>query len=276
LALIFFFLSSKSQLKKLKNTLTLFLSFFEEAGHKSVIIDENKVMFSDFAPIATLANKMIEERNKAESKLKASLEENTILLKEVHHRVKNNLQVIMSLIRLQMSNIEDEKIRNYFIDMKNRVFSMALIHEKFYGSNAFSTVNIKNFISEFIKNIIQSYSIETNVSLNVDIKDLFLKIDVAIPIGLIINEIISNSMKYAFKGIENGLIELKIYEDEDKSELNLFISDDGVGIPKNIDIKTAETLGLNLIYSFVSQLDGNIKLDTDNGTAYHITIPLKK
>jgi PAS domain S-box-containing protein len=206
----------------------------------------------------------------AEAKIKQSLQEKEVLLKEVHHRVKNNLQVISSILNLQSSYVKDEGTLNILKESQNRIKSMAFIHESLYQTKDFSSINFSEYIINLSQNLIQSYAnFDYEIKLNLDIQNVFLNLDLAIPCGLIINEIVSNALKYAFsKTTENGKISIKMYTKED--DLIIEIGDNGKGLPKHIDYRNTESLGLQLVVTLIEQLDGTIKLNKTIGTNYTI------
>ncbi len=211
----------------------------------------------------------VTERKKADEKIKASLKEKEVLLREIHHRVKNNLQVISSLLSLQSAYINDSQLKEMLKEIKNRIRSMALIHEKLYQSEALAETNFEEYIRSLAHGLVRSYAISTGaVTLTVDVGDVSLSINTAIPCGLIINELVSNSLKHAFPD-GKGEIRIALYPVNDSIELD--ISDNGVGIPEDIDFKTTETLGLRLVTILVEdQLDGEITLIRNKGTEFRI------
>jgi len=197
------------------------------------------------------------------------------LLKEIHHRVKNNLSVISSLLHLQSGYIEDKQVREMFKESQNRILSMARIHQKLYSSQDMTNINFKHYIEEIISEMTQSYSISNRISTHLEIKDCELNIEQAIPCGLLLNELITNSMKYAFPDDVLGKIRIffKLRQDE-YYELNY--KDDGIGLPTNIDIEQSETLGLKLINILTQQLHGSLKIRRANGTSFEIVFPVLK
>jgi len=213
----------------------------------------------------------ITERKHAEEQLKESLREKEILLREIHHRVKNNMQVISSLLMLQEELSEDEKVIEMLKDSQNRIISMALIHEKLYRSENFSRIDLKEYIDDLVSGLFQSYGIsEDKVALNINAENVLLGIDSAIPCGLIINELVSNSLKHAFPEYESGEINILIHStDEDMIELS--IGDNGIGIPEDLDFRRTESLGLRIVNVLVeNQLHGEITLNRDRGTKFKI------
>lgn len=217
----------------------------------------------------------ISDKKVAEAKLISSLEEKEVLLKEVHHRVKNNLQVISSILNLQSSYVKDENTLTILRESQNRIKSMSFIHESLYRTKDFSSVNFSEYIDNLARNLVQSYLLEQGkVEVNLVLGNYKLNLDQAIPCGLIINELLSNSMKYAFPNRSNGKIDIVI---EKKGEKMYFtVSDDGIGLPKGLDIENTDTLGLQLVYTLISQLDGNIEVINSRGTKYLFNFtPLK-
>ena len=206
----------------------------------------------------------ITDRKQAEDKIIASLKEKEVLLKEVHHRVKNNLQVISALLYLQSSNLEDENIIKIFRDSQDRIKSMALIHENLYKSKDLGKVNFNEYINQLISYLSQSYGdISSKISFKVNSENVFLNINTAIPCGMIINELVSNSLKHAFKDGRSGEICIDISSEDDG--FKLIVSDNGVGIKGDINIENSKTLGFRLIDTLVKQIDGKMSLDTING-----------
>lgn len=212
------------------------------------------------------------ERKRAEEQLKLSLKEKEVLLKEIHHRVKNNLQVISSVLRLQSDYVKDEKILALFNDSQNRIRSMALIHEKLYQSSNLLKINFDEYIRDLTNNLVRSYTaFSSSVTLATHAVGVWLNIDTAIPCGLIINELVANSLKHAFLNKnQNNEIQVSIVSNNNNS-FTLRVQDNGMGFPENIDFRNTESLGLELVCVFTEQLDGTIELDRSHGTAFIIT-----
>lgn len=211
----------------------------------------------------------ITERKEAENQLKNSLKEKEILLKEIHHRVKNNMQIVYSLLSLQSECIEDPRYKTIFIENQNRVKSISVIHEKLYLSPDFSNIDFTEYLNSLIIEIFISYGVDME-KIKVDVKNHNLKMgmDTAIPCGLILNELITNSIRHAFP-YGKGLITIDLQLINGRYVL--IFSDDGVGIAPEIDFHKSKTLGLQLIKTLVKQLEGTIELDTRNGTEYIIS-----
>ncbi len=211
----------------------------------------------------------IGERRKAENKIKASLEEKEILLKEIHHRVKNNLQIVSSLLNLQTSYIDDDNVALDLIKgSQNRIKSMAMIHEKLYQSKNFSHIQFDNYIEKLISDLFYSYATTKNIDPVIDVEAVELNIENAIPCGLIINELISNSLKYAFPNQRNGKIYVSLKKHD--GEYDLTVGDDGIGFPDTLDYTKTDTLGLKLVTSLVDQINGKMSLDRSHGTRFNI------
>jgi PAS domain S-box-containing protein len=238
--------------------------------------------FSSPHPLQNKENKLLQavvrditERKRNEEKIKASLEEKEVLLKEIHHRVKNNLQVISSLLRLQSRYITDPQILEMLQESQNRVQSMALVHEQLYQSADLSRIDFADYIHSLTSHLYQAYEGNAKrAKLLINVTPVLLNIDTAVPCGLIINELVSNSLKYAFPGNNMGNIQIDFQNSLDNpQELCLTVQDNGIGFPKAIDFRNSGTLGLRLVCSLVRQLVGNIELENDLGTMFIIKFP---
>jgi two-component sensor histidine kinase len=211
------------------------------------------------------------ERKKIEEQVKSSLQEKEVLLKEIHHRVKNNLQIISSLLNLQAEKIEEPEAREKYVESIGRIKSMAIIHELLYRSKNLSTIKIRDYFNELTSFISQTYRLKGNikVELKFDILKESIDISKAIPCGIILNEILSNAFKYAFPDNRKGKILIE-FTGTGKNRYKLKVSDNGVGISSGINLVNPDTLGLQLISSLVEQLDGKIKVDRKKGTIFTI------
>jgi PAS domain S-box-containing protein len=255
--------------------------------------------------IGVIASRDITERKHAEEQIKETLKEKEVLLKEIHHRVKNNLQVISSLINLQSQYIKSKKAIEMFNETQNRIRSMALIHEQLYQSRNLAMISFKEYVQNLLSNLLYSYEIDQDaIQLNINIEDVSMAIDTAFPCGLIINELISNSLKYAFPRGRKGKILIGLQskngngdpissrissetrlshrtipveagdevsvETLGHSHFTLIVSDNGVGFPKDLDFRNTESLGLQLVVELAEQLRGSIELDRKGGTSFKI------
>jgi PAS domain S-box-containing protein len=213
----------------------------------------------------------ITERKRAEEKIRASLREKEVLLKEIHHRVKNNLQIISSLLYLQATRTEHPGAISALRESRNRIKSMALIHERLYQSPNLASVDMGEYTRNLVSDLQRSHSIgERAVRLRLDIEDIPLGITEAIPCGLIINELVSNALKHAFPKGRAGEITIGLQRGG-ANQVTLTVSDNGIGLPEQVDFRKSPSLGLTLINSLVEQLGGTIELDRSGGTAFTIT-----
>ncbi len=212
-----------------------------------------------------------EEQKIAEEQIMTSLQEKEILLREIHHRVKNNMQIISSLLEHQLENFQDKRIVDIFKDSQNRISSMSLVHEKLYQSSDLRKINFREYIYDLISSLFQSYEINAgNTKLNINAEEIFMDIDLAIPAGLIINELVTNSLKYAFAGGMKGEITISL-RNADDNMIELIVGDNGIGLPKAFDFRNTNSLGLHLVTILTeNQLHGSIQLMQDKGTEFQI------
>jgi PAS domain S-box-containing protein len=213
----------------------------------------------------------ITDRRRAEEQIHVSLQEKEVLLKEIHHRVKNNLQIISSLLNLQSKYINDPQALQMFIDSQNRVKSMALIHEILFQSREIAKLDFAEYIKNISIQLFRSYdAYSKNITLVINVKDIILDFDTAIPCGLIVTELVSNSLKYAFMDGRKGEISIEFSSDH-SGLLTLIVSDNGIGFPENIEFEKMESLGLKLVVALANQLAGTVELDHSKGTTFKIT-----
>jgi len=214
----------------------------------------------------------VTESKQAIEQIKDSLHEKEVLLKEIHHRVKNNMQVITSLLSLQAKTIGDTKALAVFEDSQNRVKSMALIHETLYQSKDLSRINFAEYLQKLVAHVSRSYRIRPNaVRINLHVNDVTLPIDTAVPCGLIINELASNALKYAFPADTKGEINITFGRVDD--QYTLCVSDTGVGLPPDFDPEQGKSLGMKLVRMLTSQLNGEMECRNGVGTTFQITFP---
>jgi PAS domain S-box-containing protein len=232
-----------------------------------------KIITLQGGPHIVSVTRDISERRKGEERLKSLVHEKEILLKEIHHRVKNNFQIVASLLSLQSENVENAAATGALIEGRNRVQTLSLIHEKLYQSESLAGIPFADYIEGLVQGLFSSYGIDpSRIGLEVHAKDVQLGVDAAIPCGLIINELVSNCFKYAFPEHrkEKGFIEIVMRRDETGKVL-LSVSDDGVGLPGDMDFKTIKSLGLQLVTLLAEQqLQGSIRLERDHGTKFTI------
>ena len=234
-----------------------------EAIGKPILLGENQLAL-------LVIYRDITERKRAEKRMVQDLKEKEILLKEVHHRVKNNMQVISSMLKLQSRFIEDKKALGLFKNSQNRVKSMALIHERIYMSKDLASVNFEEYVQNLARNLFVNNRISSNnVVLEMDIIDVNVNMNKAVPLGLIINELISNSLKHAFPEGRKGVLTVSIKMQGDKFEM--IVADDGIGSKKDLNVENPVTLGLELINALSAQLHGEMKYVSDKGTKFILT-----
>lgn len=215
----------------------------------------------------------ITRRTQAESELKETLEEKEVLLKELHHRVRNNLQVIYSLLNIHELSLKDKAASDAFKECKNRVRTMGLIHEKLYQTGDMLTFSFPDYIHSLVTHLFNSYSLLVGkVQLKMDVQDISLNLDTAVHLGLIVNELVSNSLKYAFPGKRKGYIGIYLGKRNGEEDDNtLIIRDDGIGIPDSVDFRQGSSgLGMQIINSLVKKLHGHIDIDRKDGTSFTI------
>ncbi len=217
----------------------------------------------------------IVERQKSEQQIQNSLREKEVLLREVHHRVKNNLQTIASLLSLQAAGLADEEARQQLLNSQNRVHSMALIHETLYRSTDLGRVNLAQYIPELAVNVYESMHLNAYaVHMDIQVEDIYAKIDPAISCALIVNELMTNALKYAFTPNDQGVLGIEIKREQGDTVL-LKVWDNGVGVPADLDIEHGQSLGLRIVSSLVRQLRGSMQLNRERGTEWviHFSLP---
>ncbi|REE02201.1 tetratricopeptide repeat-containing sensor histidine kinase [Marinoscillum furvescens] len=213
--------------------------------------------------LLTLAYTFTSVRNKNQQ-LEAQNQKIKILIRELHHRVKNNLQVISSLLGLQSLKLEGEEAKAAFAEGKSRVNAMAMIHKKLYQQEGLEQVNIHDYLEELVRNLKQSFDSESKVKVNMDVAEAQFNMDKAIPVGLILNELITNSFKYAFDNIEQPLVEVRLLQTDKQFQLD--VMDNGIELDQNFDVNNASSFGLRLVHLLVDQLGGSIRLHQANHT----------
>ncbi|MDI9434617.1 MAG: histidine kinase dimerization/phosphoacceptor domain -containing protein [Euryarchaeota archaeon] len=246
-------------------------------NYEFCLIDRNKNKKNVFVTVTRIigTNKSlasiidITARKDAENKLKKSLNEKEMLLKEIHHRVKNNLMVISSLLNLQSRHIKDKAALDVFRESQNRADSMALIHERLYGSTDLKRIDFGDYISTLSTQLFHTYVTDPRrIKLKLNVENLMVDINTTVPLGLILNELVTNSIKYAFPEGKSGEIKIEFNKKDD--EFILIVSDNGVGFPKNIDFRETDSLGLQLVNNLTSQINGKVELNVKNGTEFTI------
>lgn len=210
-------------------------------------------------------------RKKSEDTLTSSLHEKEALLKEIHHRVKNNLQMISSLLRLQSENIENPALLSVFLESQNRIRSIAIIHECLYQSADLARMDFADYVDKLTDNLLRTYSVRMDkIKILLDMDKVPLNLDIAIPCGLILTELVSNALKYAYPGDQEGTIHVK-FRVLPKERYELTVADEGVGLSHPINFESTETLGLRLVHILTEQLRGKLKVETGPGTRFILT-----
>ncbi len=249
------------------------VSEYSAEGHvKNFVVNVSGVIEEGYLTSVWGVQHDVSEKKKAEEALKRSLKEKEILLKEIHHRVKNNLQIVTSLLKLQSGYVKDEKIKQLFKESQNRVQSMSLIHQKLYQTKDIANINFKEYLVTLSTHLQHSFGIlEDRVKIITDVRNMVMSIDNAIPAGLIINELVSNALKHAFPGNKKGAININAAYDEYKESYWIVVRDNGVGISKDIDFESVASFGLKLVSTLVKQLDGEMEIVTAGGSEFRIT-----
>ncbi len=241
----------------------LFLLFFElNLRQSKQLIDKGNALEGE-----------ISERQKAQLEAESSLRERELLLSEIHHRVKNNMQIVSSLLRIQSRRSDDPITKGILDDSRNRVSAMALIHETLYKPANLSSVSLREYINELTLNLFDSYGVEPErISLVTDVESISLNIETATPCGLVINELVTNCLKYAFPDKRPGVITLSLKRNENDKSYLLSVADNGVGLPEGLDIRETRSLGLQLVINLSeNQLQGKVEVQRGNGVAFLVT-----
>jgi len=241
--------------------------FVNKSGEEGwVMVSAGSITYrGNTAGIATFID--ITESKRAEERMQAALAEKVVLLKEVHHRVKNNLQIISSLLDLQSDYIEDDDSKRFIRESQDRIRSMALIHEQLYKSEDLSVIDFSCYVDELVMSLYRSSVVDPDkIRADVEVRDIELGIDEAIPCGLIINELVSNALKHAYPGNRRGSVSIRGSLDAEGS-VCLTVTDTGVGLPQGFDVSTSESLGLQIVSLLTKQLHGTLEIQGDNGMA---------
>ena len=218
----------------------------------------------------------ITDNKKAEETLRQSLHEKEVLLREIHHRVKNNLQIISSLLNLQSGCLDDEVAINAIKESQNRIRSMALVHENLYRSESLARVNFREYMNSLTNFLMASFREKSSgIRLELNLDQVFLSVDQAIPSGLIVNELISNCMKHAFPEGKNGLVQVELKSLED-GRVSFLVRDDGIGLTPCWKISETETMGMKLVTALVKQLRGTIEVESSQGSAFKISFDAER
>ena len=208
--------------------------------------------------------------------MRAALEEKKTLLEEVHHRVKNNLQIISSLLRLQGGYVKDEEDRAMFAECQNRVRTMAMLHERLYRSHNLASINFGEHVRDLANMLASTYrQAAAHVQVFTEAESVLLQLETAIPAGLIVNELVSNALKYAFPDGRRGTLKVSLHSPA-PGQLLLSVEDDGVGLPPGFDWEQARSLGLRMVHDLARQIRGTVEVRQDGGTTFALSFPVAK
>lgn len=244
-------------------------------GQKIDVEFSNNIIFLDGTPYIHTVARDISEWKKDKERIKAFLREKDVMLQEIHHRVKNNMQIIISLMRIQARKVKNARFSKYLQALQDRVYSMSLIHDHFYKERQLDKINIATYIKELINHLFYIHGHKDNkIKINLAIDKIYLDLNKAVPFGMLINEIITNILKHAFPQRKKGEIFLRLYQDGNK-KIHLLISDTGVGLPSEVDIENPTTMGLQLMKDLTQQLKGEIQIESEQGTKIKVVFPSK-
>lgn len=237
------------------------VQFYDRTAYYDRIRNKHQKKIEDFLDkqVIVQQSEMIQKQN---DEIKA-------LVKEAHHRIKNNLQVIISLIDVQVNESKDEKLKQILKEVQNRIHSMALLHEYLYRSESLKNINVQIYFESLVNDLIKSYSIHKTIDFKVETNEVELNSRTLVVLGLLINELITNSLKHGFEGIDKCEIIVRL-EELRKGRYRLVISDNGIGIPKDILSKKSDTLGMELVQTFTQQLSGDLSILDGEGTIFQI------
>ncbi|MBT4333849.1 MAG: PAS domain S-box protein [Candidatus Cloacimonetes bacterium] len=263
-----------------------FLNFIKECLNKNttgtmeypLVIKDKIVWFEARATPRTKSSVLfiardVTIRKQAEEQIKKDLKEKSTLLQELYHRTKNNMQVISSMLKMQSMRSEDKFIHESFKEINNKIIAMSLVHQKLYRAQDLSNIDLKEYIEELVDLLMQSYDIRPEiVSLSLELEQVFVLIDSAVPLGLVLNELISNVFKHAFPNNNGGVISLRLYKERDDT-IHIHVSDNGIGIKPDVDLHKAKNMGLQTMFSIIDyQLNAEINYESKNGLKWHLKL----
>jgi PAS domain S-box-containing protein len=245
-----------------------------DGSHISVLITGCKIKLSEKKYGSFVAYTDISKHEPPEELMRTSLVEKEVLIREIHHRVKNNLQIISSLLDLQSKKIEDKEFAAMFTNCQSRVKSIALIHEKLYQTNSFTRVDFGGYTKNLVHYLFRMFDVKSDrISLKLNTENVYLPMNIAIPCGLIINELVTNSLKHAFEETGNGKLTIEV-KYISGNRFTLIVKDNGKGLPAHINFRKTDTLGFSLINNLTQQLGGNLEIKQNNGTEFKITFSI--
>jgi len=273
----------ETEKRKLNKSSKYELTIQRKNGEKRIITVSASPNFSDNGEFQGTSGIFhdITDQKLADEQIKKDLEAKKTLLKELYHRTKNNMQVISSMLHIHSRNLDQnpqkienciEFIQKTFNGLISKIDAMALVHQRLYQADDLSVINLKDYISDLVNILDRSFNNQYKVSVKLDLDDVFIIMDSAIPLGLVLNELISNTFKHAFPEDMKGEMRIRIHEEEDKT-INIHVSDNGVGIPHDLDLKNTKTLGLQIMYSLIEyQLKGEIYYANEKGLKWHVKL----
>jgi PAS domain S-box-containing protein len=240
-----------------------------------LLVTTSPIQNNDGEPIgSTHIAQDITKLKQTQEKNQQSLELKDLLIKETHHRVKNNLVTLSSLLYLQAEHIEDQKAKDILLDSKNRARAMAIIHQKLYSNKNLETINLSYYLNQLMDEVLKSYSITDKIKYILDLDNIILDSSTALIVGLVVNELVSNSLKYAFPDDTLGVISVSFHEND--GEYILKISDNGKTIPQDVDINNIDSFGLTIVNLLVNQIEGQISVERVAGTTFTIKFKEKR
>jgi PAS domain S-box-containing protein len=243
-------------------------------GHEFPVEIGRSPIETNDGPMVILGIVDSSERGQEAARFRAAVKAKDVLLGEIHHRVKNNLQIVSSLLDLQAARVSDQATRDLLRDSQNRIHSMALIHQTLYGSKDLETVDFAQFSETLLSVLVRSYGIEPDrITVRVDVEPVDLPIDLAVPCGLVLNELITNAIKHAFPNRGRGEIRIALSR-QPGDEVLLSVSDNGIGLPDHMDTSRVETIGLQLVELLATQLDGEISIHRSGPTQFSLRFPI--
>ena len=269
---------SASEEEPFRDSQRAVLNILEDFSEEKARLEEMKTaVLNILEDLAVEKEKLQETQNevlRSEVAIRSSLREKETLLKEIHHRVKNNLQVIVSLLRLQSRHLKDEQSREMFVESQNRVYSISLVHEMLYGAGDLARIDLNAYLLTLTKGLTDGWKgTGVAVEIIVEAEGVQLGVDTAIPCGLIVTELVTNALKHAFPSAPSGLIRISARKDPE-GWVTLTVQDNGVGLKPDLDLRRSGSLGLKLVDSLVRQLDAKIEIGREGGASFVIRFQL--
>jgi PAS domain S-box-containing protein len=259
-------------LEKTKSLRNLELRFTTHENQQKTVLASLELIEINGTPCILKMLMDISDRKQLEEQMLASLKEKEVLLNEIHHRVKNNLQIVSSLVRLQLRQVEDALIASMLQETQNRVQSMAFIHEQLYQSADFSQIDFGDYLQQLTRHLLRSYGVQSAIQLHLKTDPIHLNIDTAVPCGLIVNELVSNALKYAFPNGQSGDIYIQLRHNPEVGTIRLSVQDNGIGISSEMDLENAPSLGLQLVQALTQQIRGTLTLTQSDGTTFLVEL----